>query len=100
MDIHGLAPIDHQRAFRASAVGHRAWKALFPYGTCLSWHAVIAGPSTQGPKRSPELALALPSAYQQDPQELLGMQHALFGSADESYPGRNKRPKSGEAAVS
>lgn len=58
-----------------------------------------AGPSPEAPRRSPELALALPSAYQQDPQELLGMQHALFGTADDAYPGRNKRPKSGKATT-
>ena len=68
---------------------HQQWQTGSMWG---------AGPQPEPSQRSPELALALPSAYGQDPAELLGMQHALFGTAEDSLPGRSKRSKSGEGA--
>lgn len=55
-----------------------------------------AGSTPRRPHRSPELALALSSGYQHDPQELLDMQQALFAGPDEQapLPGGKRKSKS------
>lgn len=56
-----------------------------------------AGPSPEPPRRSPELALALSSGYQQDPEELLHMQQALFaGPEDRAAADGKRKSKSAE----
>ncbi|KAL0018702.1 hypothetical protein WJX79_002745 [Trebouxia sp. C0005] len=52
----------------------------------------LPSPSPEAPCHSPELALALSSGYQHDPQELLNMQQALFaGPEDEAAAAGGKR---------
>ncbi len=56
-----------------------------------------AGPSPEAPRRSPELALALSSGYQHDPQELLNMQQALFAGPEDEAAAVGGRRKSKSA---
>lgn len=49
-----------------------------------------AGPAPHPSQRSPELALALASGYQHDPEQLLDMQQALFDAPETDM----KKPRS------
>lgn len=50
-----------------------------------------AGPGPEPSQRSPELALALASGYQHNPEQLLDMQQALFNAPETEGPADNKR---------
>ena len=54
-----------------------------------------AGPGPEPSQRSPELALALASGHQHDPEQLLDMQQALFNAPETEGPVSNKRRSSG-----
>lgn len=55
-----------------------------------------AGPDPEPPQRSPELALALASGYQHDPEQLLDMQQALFDASEsEGLVGKHRSKSSG-----
>lgn len=53
-------------------------------------------PEPEPPQRSPELALALASGYQHDPEQLLDMQQALFDASEsEGLVGKQRSKSSG-----
>ena len=69
-------------------------------GNAPSGQVLGAGPDPQPSQRSPELALALASGYQHDPEQLLDMQQALFDALDTETPaGKKPRSRSAEPGL-
>lgn len=66
--------------------------SVFEVGSSAAIAQVLgAGPDPEPSQRSPELALALASGYQHDPEQLLDMQQALFDAPETEDPIAHKQ---------